>query len=119
MNIMIQHGNCSELLESKTFSNTFGNKGVDLTFLDPPFNQDKEYEEWNDNLPEEEYWEWMKGICSKVFLLSSEGAAIYFMQQRKKHRTCFEVFTRIQLDFPKSYCLEEKNICGTRNNSLW
>ena len=56
---------------------------IDLSFLDPPFNQDKAYNAWADNLPPEEYWEWMHGICAKVYALTSDGGAIYFMQREK------------------------------------
>jgi DNA modification methylase len=56
---------------------------VDLTFLDPPFNQAKEYAYHDDNLPDDAYWDWMESICQKVFDLTSEGGAIYFMQREK------------------------------------
>jgi site-specific DNA-methyltransferase (adenine-specific) len=56
---------------------------IDLTFLDPPFNQDKEYSSWNDNMPEKEYWQMMKHVCQKTFELTSKGGAVYFMQREK------------------------------------
>jgi DNA modification methylase len=56
---------------------------VDLTFLDPPFNQAKDYAYHDDNLPDEDYWDWMESICRKVFDLTSQGGAIYFMQREK------------------------------------
>ena len=48
-----------------------------------PFNQDKAYNAWDDNLPPEKYWEWMRDICAKVYALTSDGGAIYFMQREK------------------------------------
>ena len=48
-----------------------------------PSIQDKAYKAWDDNLPQEEYWEWMRGICAKVYALTSDGGAIYFMQREK------------------------------------
>ena len=59
------------------------NTSIDLTFLDPPFNQGKEYSEHDDNLPDEVYWKWMKEVCSTVYNLTSQGGAIYFMQREK------------------------------------
>ncbi len=59
------------------------NTSIDLTFLDPPFNQGKEYSEHDDNLPDEVYWQWMQKVCSKVYNLTSRGGAIYFMQREK------------------------------------
>ncbi|MDO8142537.1 MAG: site-specific DNA-methyltransferase [Candidatus Brocadiales bacterium] len=77
INYKIICGNCSEELNSKNLVN------IDLTFLDPPFNQDKEYTNHNDNLPEEVYWNWMRGICSNIYNLTTQGGAIYFMQREK------------------------------------
>lgn len=54
-----------------------------MTFLDPPFNQDKEYNSWDDNLPEEKYWKIMEDVCKRVFEITSRGGAIYFMQREK------------------------------------
>ena len=56
---------------------------VDLTFLDPPFNQQKEYACFDDNLPEKEYWEMMQNVCKQIFDLTVEGGCIYFMQREK------------------------------------
>jgi DNA modification methylase len=56
---------------------------VHLTFLDPPFNQQKDYSLHNDNMPMEEYWELMERVCSSVFDITVEGGAIYFMQREK------------------------------------
>lgn len=41
-------------------------KGIHLTFLDPPFNQNKNYNIHDDNMPEEEYWNWMKTVVKKI-----------------------------------------------------
>ena len=56
---------------------------IDLTFLDPPFNQQKDYASHNDNLPENEYWEMMREVCRQIFEISTDGGAIYFMQREK------------------------------------
>ena len=55
----------------------------DFTFLDPPFNQGKEYREHDDRLDEGEYWDWMRKICKLTLTYSSQGAAMYFMQREK------------------------------------
>ena len=55
----------------------------DFTFLDPPFNQGKEYREHDDRLDEEEYWDWMREVCRLTLGHSSQGAAMYFMQREK------------------------------------
>lgn len=71
-------GNCLHILRDKKFSTP-----VDLTFLDPPFNQNKDYAEHDDNLSPEEYWGMMKDVCQKILDVTSNGGAIYFMQREK------------------------------------
>ncbi|MCZ2128055.1 MAG: site-specific DNA-methyltransferase [Anaerolineales bacterium] len=71
-------GDCLESLSREKIS-----EAVDLTFLDPPFNQGKDYSFHNDNLSSEEYWNMMKEVCQKTFNITSNGGAIYFMQREK------------------------------------
>lgn len=77
-NCILLHGSCTTALDRNDFSSR-----IDLSFLDPPFNQDKVYNAWNDKLPPEEYWKWMRDICAKVYALTSDGGAIYFIQREK------------------------------------
>lgn len=56
---------------------------VDLTFLDPPFNQGKEYSQHEDSLPDEDYWSMMRQVCGDLLGVTSAGGAIYFMQREK------------------------------------
>jgi len=71
-------GNCLDHLKNKSVSGK-----VDLTFLDPPFNQNKEYSFHNDKLSQEEYWEMMSEVCQRAIEITSDGGAIYFMQREK------------------------------------
>ena len=77
-NYILLHESCATALDRNDFSSR-----IDLSFLDPPFNQDKAYNAWDDNLPPEEYWKWMRDVCAKVYTLTSDGGAIYFMQREK------------------------------------
>ncbi|MBI4824764.1 MAG: site-specific DNA-methyltransferase [Nitrospirae bacterium] len=79
-NYKIFQGDCLKYLSE---SQIFGIENIGLTFLDPPFNQDKEYNSWNDNLPEHEYWQMMEQVCKGVYEITSHGGAIYFMQREK------------------------------------
>lgn len=54
-----------------------------LTFLDPPFNQGKEYRYFSDRLSDEAYWSWIKSVVELVYKLTLPGGAIYFMQREK------------------------------------
>ncbi len=74
-NHQIFTGDCVKILSSLP--------KIDLTFLDPPFNQQKDYASWNDDLPEEDYWKGIGEVCSEVFRLTADGGAIYFMQREK------------------------------------
>jgi len=58
-------------------------ESIDLTFLDPPFNQQKKYAYHDDNMDEADYWQFMKDVCVNTFNLTNEGGAIYFMQREK------------------------------------
>lgn len=72
----IYEGNCLDIIP--------GLKGsIDLTFLDPPFNQNKEYKYHDDNLSESDYWNMMDNVCRDVYLKTSKGGSIYFMQREK------------------------------------
>lgn len=71
-------GSCLDILRSKKISGS-----VDLTFLDPPFNQNKDYAYHNDKLSLEEYWQMMKEVCQGTRDITSDGGAIYFMQREK------------------------------------
>jgi len=84
MKCEIVKGDCEEYLKLKL------NEKFDLTFLDPPFNQNKEYSSHDDNLPEKDYWDWMKRVCKLTFENTSEGGAIYFMQREKNTQYVLE-----------------------------
>ena len=64
-------------------SDEFADCELDLTFLDPPFNQAKHYASHDDDMPEAEYWQWMRHVCEAVYRQTSDGGAIYFMQREK------------------------------------
>lgn len=64
-------------------SDEFVDCELDLTFLDPPFNQAKQYASHDDDMPEAEYWDWMTHVCGAVQAQTSDGGAIYFMQREK------------------------------------
>lgn len=85
MNCKIINSDCIEFIEN------YSDKPFDLTFLDPPFNQSKEYRSHNDHMEPKDYWEWMKLVCCSVFNKSSNGAAIYFMQREKNTKEVMQV----------------------------
>ena len=58
-------------------------QSVDMTFLDPPFNQQKDYALHNDDMPETDYWTMMKNVCRVICKVTKNGGSIYFMQREK------------------------------------
>lgn len=62
---------------------TYDNSDIHLTFIDPPFRQGKDYKFFDDNQPEEKYWAWMRDVLSRVYDVTDEGGAVYFMQREK------------------------------------
>lgn len=61
----------------------FKRDSVALTFLDPPFNQGKEYALHDDKQEELEYWNWIKKVLHKIKNVTMTGGAIYFMHREK------------------------------------
>jgi len=76
LKVKVYEGNCLNILYAIE-------DNIDLTFLDPPFNQNKDYKFHNDNLSDEEYWSMMLDVCKKIFKITSSGGAVYFMQREK------------------------------------
>ena len=66
----------------KWFDN-YSEENIHLTFIDPPFRQGKDYRFFDDNQPEEKYWEWLKEVLSNVYKITVKGGAVYFMQREK------------------------------------
>jgi len=87
MNYTILQGDCLKILSE----NIIGIR-TDLTFLDPPFNQNKDYNYHNDNLPDEKYWEMMTAVCKGIYEITSKGGAIYFMQREKNTENVLKCF---------------------------
>jgi len=83
MSFRIIQGDCEQLLYERTFREIGFFKEIDLTFLDPPFNQSKHYARHNDSMSEEQYWDWMERIVDRIYQLTAPGRAIYFMQREK------------------------------------
>jgi len=58
-------------------------RNIHLSFIDPPFNQGKDYRYFNDSQPDEQYWDWLKEILSLIYKITVNGGVVYFMQREK------------------------------------
>jgi DNA modification methylase len=76
-------GDGADLLEKSTLKHHGIDSKFALTFLDPPFNQGKDYVFFNDVLPPNGYWQWLSHVCARVYDLTVDGGAIYFTQREK------------------------------------
>ncbi len=72
---------------------------VDFTFLDPPFNQQKDYALHNDDMPTAQYWAMMKEVCQSVFNITNKGGCIYFMQREKNTEFVLQVLRETGWEF--------------------
>lgn len=72
---------------------------VHLTYLDPPYNQGKNYRFFNDNQSSRSYWRWIKNILSKVHNLTDDGGCIYFMQREKNTEDVLSVLRKTHWTF--------------------
>ncbi len=78
MSYKIINDSCINFLKSPILENK-----ISLTFLDPPFNQGKDYNFHEDDMEATEYWNMMTDICKKTFDNTVDGGSIYFMQREK------------------------------------
>jgi len=70
-------GDCEKYLKK------YKGEEISLSFLDPPFNQGKEYNSHYDAMKPEKYWKWMERVCDLIYKNTSMGGSIYFMQREK------------------------------------
>ncbi|KKL21788.1 hypothetical protein LCGC14_2441950 [marine sediment metagenome] len=56
---------------------------VDLVWTDPPYNVGKDYGDWNDSLPDDEYLEFCKSWTKEMKRLSSNRMVIFIPQKYK------------------------------------
>ncbi len=88
----IIEGDCLEFLKETSMR-------FDLSFVDPPFNQGKEYENHDDTLEPEKYWKWMTDVCTYIYNRTNEGGAIYFMQREKNAQFVLEALSKSNWTF--------------------
>ena len=81
----VRQGDCIKCLDNGSINN------VHLTFLDPPYRQGKDYRFFDDNQPAWKYWGWLKNILRKLYDVTADGGAIYFMQREKNAEQVLKV----------------------------
>jgi len=89
----IFQGDCLQVLDG------LSDETISLTFVDPPFNQGKDYKFFNDSQPDSEYWSWLKNIFAKIYAISQDGGAIYFMHREKNTESMLRVLRETGWEF--------------------
>ncbi len=74
---VVLQGDCLEYFETDIVQD------VHLTFFDPPYNQGKDYEYFNDEQDPEKYWAWIQKVLGGIYDVTADEGAIYFMQREK------------------------------------
>lgn len=100
------HDDCLVVL--KDTDKFFSNHPVHLTFLDPPFNQNKQYRNFNDNMEVYDYWSLISDVCKKIFQVTVDGGAIYFMQREKNTEFVLRCLRRTGWTFQNLICWKKK-----------
>lgn len=89
----VLEGDCLNYLNDGSINN------IHLTFLDPPYRQGKDYRFFDDNQPTWKYWSWLKEILHKVYNITTEGGAIYFMHREKNAEQVLRVLRKTGWQF--------------------
>ncbi|TKJ40029.1 modification methylase [candidate division LCP-89 bacterium B3_LCP] len=98
------------------FLDSYSGSLFDLSFLDPPFNQKKEYSLHNDDMLSSEYWSWMERICKLIYKHTSDGGAIYFMQREKNTKHILSILDKSGWTFQNLIIWQKKTsaVPGTK-----
>lgn len=84
----VLEGDCVKYLEQGAIND------INMTFLDPPYRQGKDYRFFDDNQPASEYWGWLKEILQKAHEATVNGGAVYFMQREKNTEQVLRVLRK-------------------------
>ena len=111
MGYKIINENCLEVFRKKKIKTV-----IDLTFLDPPFNQGKDYSYHEDLMENEDYWAMMKEVCQSTYELTSQGGAIYFMQREKNTEFVLKCLRETNWSFQNLIVWKKKTSAVPSNN---
>ena len=105
----IINDDCLNFLDSTEYK-------FDLTYLDPPFSQNKSYNSHNDKMDPVEYWDWMKVVCNKIYDKTVSGGSIYFMQREKNAKEVMGVLEDANWKFQNLIIWKKKSSAVPGNN---
>jgi DNA modification methylase len=105
-------GDCLKHLNEGSINN------IQMTFLDPPYRQGKDYKFFDDNQPAWKYWGWLREILQKVNEITVDGGAIYFMQREKNTEQVLRVLRKTGWKFQNLIIWKKKTSAVPINSSF-
>ena len=115
VNAQVAQSDINDFLASEAFADV----ELDLTFLDPPFNQAKDYASHDDDMPEAEYWDWMKQVCRAVSCPNLRRRRNLFHAAGKEQRAGFDLLARSGWTAAEPHHLEEADVGCSHEPALW
>ena len=77
LDVKVHLADCADWLKNAPASD------FHLSFLDPPFNQGKDYRHFDDKQDDAVYWKWMTAVLADTRRATAPGGWVYFMQREK------------------------------------
>jgi len=108
----VLEGDCIKYLDEGSITD------INMTFLDPPYRQGKDYRFFDDNQPAWKYWEWLKEILHKVREVTVNGGAIYFMQREKNTEQVLRALRKTGWKFQNLIVWKKKTSAVPVNSSF-
>jgi len=108
----VLEGDCIKYLDEGSINN------INMTFLDPPYRQGKDYRFFDDNQPAWRYWEWLQEILHKVHEATVDGGAIYFMQREKNTEQVLRALRKTGWKFQNLIVWKKKTSAVPVNSSF-
>ena len=99
---------CGDSTKAEDVEMLMKGEKADLIFTDPPFNIDYTYEDYNDNLTEKEYYNFLLN-CFTNFLRDNQTISVYVMQRIDNLYVQWTILSKLNLNF--------KNIIIWKNKS--
>jgi len=112
LNAEIHHSDCVEWLRDAAPG------ALHLSFVDPPFNQGKDYRDFDDNQSSDAYWTWMRRVLSLLRDATAPGGWVYFMQREKNAEFVLQALREAGWNFRNLIVWKKKTSAVPCNNKF-
>lgn len=94
-------------------------ESVDIITTDPPYNHGKPYDSWNDNLPEDEYWAFMRDWLLEAKRVLKLDGVMYFSHSNIRMWRVKETLDETGWRFLRLIIWARPNYFAQRNRGQW